>query len=280
MKLALCNEVLHPLPFERQCALAASLGYRGLELAPFTLADDPLALDEAAARRLRDTARNHGLAVSGLHWLMVKPEGLSLVDPDPGVRARSLRWLRQLIGFAAACGAPVLVHGSPRQRSPLPGQSVGDATARLADALAELAPHAEAAGVTYCLEPLSPAETPVINTVAEAAALVDRIGSPALRTMLDTSAAAQAEAEPLHTVLARFLASGHIAHVQLNDRNRRGPGQGDTALLPVLRTLRDTGYAGWMAVEPFDYVPDGPGCAAFSAGHVSGLQAALEAESP
>ena len=28
-------------------------------------------------------------------------------------------------------------------------------------------------------------------------------------------------------VLAQHLASGHVAHVQLNDRNRRGPGQGD-----------------------------------------------------
>lgn len=278
MKLALCNEVLHPLPFGRQCELAASLGYQGLELAPFTLAEDPLALDEAAAARLRETAGAHGLAISGLHWLLVKPEGLSLVDPDTGVRARTLQWLRQLIAFAAACGAPVMVHGSPRQRSPLPGQSVADATGRLTDALAHLAPHAAAAHVTYCLEPLSPVETPVINTVAEAATLVDRIGSPAIRTMLDVSAASQAETEPVHAVLARFIASGHIAHVQLNDRNRRGPGQGETAQLPVLRTLRDAGYTGWMAVEPFDYRPDGPGCAAFSAGHVSGLMRVLEQE--
>lgn len=278
MKLALCNEVLHPLPFARQCELAASLGYQGLELAPFTLADDPLTLDEAAAARLRETAAAHGLAISGLHWLLVKPDGLSLVDPDAGVRDRTLRWLRQLIAFAAACGAQVMVHGSPRQRSPLPGQSLADATDRLADALAHLAPYAEAAQVTYCLEPLSPAETPVVNTVAQAAALVDRINSPAVRTMLDVSAASQAESEPVQQVLARFLASGHIAHVQLNDRNRRGPGQGETHQLPVLRTLRDAGYSGWMAVEPFDYVPDGPGCAAFSAGHVSGLMRVLEQE--
>ena len=46
-------------------------------------------------------------------------------------------------------------------------------------------------GVTYCIEPLSPAETPVVNTVAQAAAVVDAIGSPALRTMLDLSAASQ-----------------------------------------------------------------------------------------
>jgi D-psicose/D-tagatose/L-ribulose 3-epimerase len=276
LNLALCNEVLQPLAFEQQCALAASQGYTGLEVAPFTLADDPGTLDDAAARHIRATAQAHGLAISSLHWLLVKPAGLSLVTPDVALRQRTLALLQRLIGFAAACGAQVLVHGSPAQRSPSAGQTVTDAQARLEDALATLAPHAAAAGVIYCLEPLSPVETPVVNTVAQAAAIVDRIGSHAVRTMLDVSAASQAESEPVHEVLARFLASGHIAHVQLNDRNRRGPGQGDTDQAPALRVLRDAGYTGWMAVEPFEYLPDGPGCAAFSAAHVRGVWEALQ----
>ena len=37
MKLALCNEVLAPLDFAAQCALARTLGYEGLELAPYTV---------------------------------------------------------------------------------------------------------------------------------------------------------------------------------------------------------------------------------------------------
>lgn len=275
MKLSLCNEVLHPLPLAAQCEAAARWGYAALELAPFTLADDPSALRAADARRWRDTAQQQGLAISSLHWLLVRPEGLSLVSDDAAQRRRTLDLLRQLIDLAADCGARVLVHGSPRQRSPGPGQSVDDALARFEAALAELAPHAAAAGVTYCVEPLGRFETPVINTVAEAANLVDRIGSPALRTMLDVSAASHSENEPVHEVLRRFLASGHIAHVQLNDHNRRGPGQGDTDQRPVLQALKDNGYAGWVAVEPFDYMPDGPGCAEACARHVHELWSQL-----
>jgi D-psicose/D-tagatose/L-ribulose 3-epimerase len=276
MKLALCNEVLRPLPLAAQCEAAARMGYDALEIAPFTLTADPTTLDDAHARDLRATARAHGLEICSLHWLLVKPDGLSLVTGDALLRQRTLELLRRLIDFAAACGAKVLVHGSPKQRSPAPGQSVADATARLEAALAELAPHAAAAGVTYCIEPLAPFETGVINTVAEAAALVDRIGSPAVRTMLDVSAASHSESAPVHEVLRRFLASGHIAHVQVNDKNRRGPGQGDTDLRPVLQVLRDTGYGGWVAVEPFEYVPDGPGCAEVSARHVRALWASLQ----
>jgi len=276
MKLSLCNEVLRHLPFEEQCRVAALLGYAGLEVAPFTLAADPAALSAADARYLRETAARHGLAISSLHWLLVKPEGLSLSTPDSALHARTVDFLRHLIDFAAACGAQVLVHGSPAQRSPGTGQTVADALARTEAGWAALAPHAEAADVTYCIEPLSPTETPVLNTLAEAAAVVDRIGSPALRTMLDLSAASQAETEDAAPVLRRFLASGHVAHVQLNDRNRRGPGQGDTPVAPVLRVLHEAGYGGWIAIEPFDYQPDAVGCAAYSAGHVRGILEALK----
>lgn len=276
MRLSLCNEVLAPLPLNAQCQAAARMGYDALEIAPFTLPGDTEKLDTAAAHKVRATAHSHGLSISSLHWLLVKPEGLSLVTDDRVLLRRTMDLLRRLIEFTAACGAKVLVHGSPRQRSPAPGQSVADATLRLEAALAELAPHAQAAGVVYCLEPLGRFETPVINTVAEAAALVDRVGSPALRTMLDVSAASNSESEPVHEVLRRHLASGHIAHVQLNDRNRRGPGQGDTDQRPVLQVLKDQGYAGWMAVEPFEYLPDGPACAEASARHVRDLWKTLK----
>ena len=40
---------------------------------------------------------------------------------------------------------------------------------------------------------------------------------------------------------------------------------------PVLRALRETGYGGWIAMEPFVYEPDGPTCAARMIGYVAGL---------
>ena len=278
MKLSLCNEVIRELVFDRQCALAASLGYQGLELAPFTLAQNPENLTHAQARLFANIARDHGLEISSLHWLLVQPEGLSLVSADAQLRTRTLGLLHHLIDFAAACGAQFLVHGSPKQRSPEAGQTVMQAQDLLQAALTELAPHAESAGVIYCLEPLGVFETRVINKVSEAAALIDAIGSPALRTMLDVSAASHSETQPIEQVLAQYLASGHIAHIQVNDKNRRGPGQGNTPIAPMLRVLREAQYSGWIAVEPFEYLPDGPGCAAFSAGYMKGLLGALTSE--
>ena len=150
MKLALCNEVLRHLPLDAQCALAAQLGYQGLEIAPFTLFQDASELDEHLAARTQACAQAHGLHIPSLHWLLVKPEGLSMVSPDHRIRQATLDWIRRLIAFAQGCGAQVLVHGSPVQRNPLPGQSLDDARQRLEDSLRQIAPWAAQAGVTYC----------------------------------------------------------------------------------------------------------------------------------
>lgn len=277
MRIALCNEVLQPMPFAQQCAWAAAVGYDGLEVAPFTLSDEPhlmIAQERAAIRR---AAADAGIAITGLHWLLLTPKGLSITSPDDAVRARTVEVMRRLVDFCADVGGKVLVHGSPGQRAIPAGETRETAIARARDAFARIADDAQRAGVVYCIEPLASTETPVINTIAEAAAIVDAIGSPALRTMLDCAAAGRMEQEPIAAVIDRWLPTGRIAHVQVNDPNRRGPGEGELAFAPILAALKRNGYEGVVAVEPFKYVPDGQACAARAIGYLRGILETLSA---
>jgi len=275
MRIALCNEVLGGMALERQCEYAAALGYDGLEIAPFTLSTSPEKISAADAAKIRATVEASGLVVTGLHWLLVKPEGLSLTDPDAAVRTRTLAMMTHLIGLCAELGGAVLVHGSPKQRQIAPGETHAIALARLQDGLAQVALAAARVGVIYCIEPLSRRETELVNTIAEAAELVRSIDHPNLRTMIDCSAAGLTETDSIASLIERWLPTGLIAHVQVNDPNRRGPGQGDLQFAPILAALKRHGYDGTVAVEPFDYWPDGPGAAAFSAGYLRGLREAL-----
>jgi D-psicose/D-tagatose/L-ribulose 3-epimerase len=275
MRIALCNEVLAGMPLEQQCEYAARLGYDGLEIAPFTLSDTPEKLSSAEAAKIRATVEASGLVVTGLHWLLVKPEGLSLTDPDAAVRARTIEVMKGLTGLCAELGGAVLVHGSPKQRQISPGDTHAVAWARLQDGLTQVAAAAKKAGVIYCIEPLSRKETGLVNTVAEAAGLVRAIDDPHLRTMIDCSAAGLTEAEPVPALIDRWFPAGLIAHIQVNDPNRRGPGQGEMKFAPVLAALKRHHYAGTVAVEPFDYQPDGVGVTAFSAGYLRGILEAL-----
>ena len=270
-RLSLCNEVLVPWSFTEQCAYASKLGYRALEVAPYTLAQNPTDISDAQALQFAAIARDHGLAISGLHWLLVAPSGLSISSPDNTVRERTAQVIQRLIELCALMGGSYLVHGSPAQRNPLPGQTVEDAWARATDAWVAAGEQATMLGLHYCIEPLSRAQTSVVNTIADAVAIVQAAALPGLRTMLDTSSAGATEVQPLPQLIDHWWPSGHLAHVQLNDRNRRGPGQGEDRFAPILAALMRHGYGGWLAMEPFDYVPDGAGCAAHSIGYVRGL---------
>jgi sugar phosphate isomerase/epimerase len=275
MKFSLCNEVLATLPLERQCEYAAQLGYDGLEIAPFTLGDAPHRLAASEIARVRKTVESFGLAVTGLHWLLVAPPGLSVTDPDARIRTRTRDVVAQLIALCAELGGNVLVHGSPKQRGIAPGEDHATALARLRDFLAAAARVAEAHGVVYCIEPLGRAETALVNTVAEAAALVREIGQSSLRTMIDTSAAGATETQSVPELIDEWLPTGVIGHVQVNDPNRRAPGQGAMRFAPIFAALQRNGYDRTVAVEPFDYVPDGAGAAAFAAGYLRGIRESL-----
>ena len=267
MKLSLCNEVIRDLPFERQCALAAALGYQGLELAPFTFGDDAWRMPAARRAEIRRSCADAGLEVSGLHWLLAAPAGLSITTADRAVWQKSVDVLCASVDLCAELGGAYLVHGSPAQRR---ASSAGDRS-RAEEAWLLAAEQAAMARVIYCLEPLAAPDCNFVNTLAEAAEIVRRLGNPALRTMVDTLAAGLMEPEPVADAIRRWMPTGLMAHVQFNDRNRRGPGQGEDRFAPIVRALRETGYGGWIAMEPFSYEPDGPTCAARMIGYVSGL---------
>ena len=91
MKISLCNEVVRGLDFPAQCALAKALGYDGLEIAPFTLGHQPHRLVGVRRTQLRRIAVDHGLEITGLHWLLLAPEGLSITSRDDGTRERDPR---------------------------------------------------------------------------------------------------------------------------------------------------------------------------------------------
>ncbi|MEO8142747.1 MAG: sugar phosphate isomerase/epimerase family protein [Betaproteobacteria bacterium] len=276
MRIALCNEVIAPMPFPQQCVYAAKLGYDGLEIAPYTLSDEPHRMGAAQIATARAAASDAGIAVTGLHWLLLRPQGLSISTRDDAVRKRTVDVMLALVDQCAELGGRYLVHGSPQQRRVDTGDTLAAAMARAQESFAAVAERAEKAGVVYCIEPLSADQTPLINTLEEAAALVSAIGSRSVRSMLDCSSAGRMETASLPALVDSWVPRGMIAHVQVNDRNRRGPGQGEQRFAPLFAALVRHGYSGDIAVEPFDYVPDGPGAAARAIGYIKGILEALQ----
>jgi sugar phosphate isomerase/epimerase len=252
VKFSICNELFDGWPWERICDYVRELGYQGLEVAPFTLADSAELISAARRRELRHAAEARGITVVGLHWLLVKPAGLYITHPDPGVRRRTADYFVELVQLCADLGGAVLVIGSPKQRNLLPGVSRSQATDFAREVFAPALNPAEQLGVTLAFEPLSPADTNFITTAAEAIELADRIGHPNFSVNLDVKAMSS---EPQGVPEVIRSAAGRFAHVQVNDPNGRGPGMGDLRFEPILAVLKQAGYNGWLSVEAFDFTP-------------------------
>jgi sugar phosphate isomerase/epimerase len=253
MSFAICNETFQGWTWADTCRATAEIGYNGIEIAPFTLCERVTDLDRDARREIRTVAERAGLEIVGLHWLLLAPKGLSLTADDPGVRATTAHYLAALAEFCADVGGRTLVLGSPQQRRIPEGRTTAEAVDRLIACLEPALQVAERAGLTLCLEPLPGPEADLILTLAEAVAVIERVAHPNLRTIFDVKSACS-EGTPLPELIRRY--AGQIAHVHANDANRRGPGFGEVDFHPILTTLREVGYAGFVSVEVFDYTLD------------------------
>ena len=250
MKFGMCNEFCAGWDFERVCSLAHETGYDGVEIAPFTISDSVLDVGTSERRRLRDTAQRHGLGIIGLHWLLVKPDGLHLNSPDPLVRARTVDYLRAEIDFCADLGGSRMIVGSPKQRSVPEHETYEQVWERTVAAFRALAEHAAPRGVCLCIEPLGADETNFIRTAAEARRLVQAVDRPAFRLILDVKAMCQDE-EPIPDIIRH--SAQYLEHVHANDANRQGPGFGATDFRPIAAALKEVGYQGYVSVEVFDF---------------------------
>ncbi len=254
MKFAICNEIFQGWKMEDAMVCAARAGYDALEIAPFTVAKYVTEISSAQRQSIRDAAQRAGLAISGIHWVLVQAEGMYLTHPDPAVRDRTSQYFCDLVEFCGDLGGQTIVVGSPKQRNLMEGvshaQAWGWATAVFRDPVMR----AEQRGVTICFEPLAPAETNFINTAAEAVQFVQQLHTPHFKIILDVKAMSS-EDKSIPQIIRESWP--HFGYFHANDKNLKGPGFGDVDFRPIAAALKEVNYQGYVSVEVFNF-DDGP----------------------
>src|SRR3954466_6916930 len=122
---------------------------------------------------------------------------------DAAVRAEAAAATRANLDSAAALGAPLICGplGAPLGVFTGAGPTPAELD-RAAAYLEEIAPYADAAGVTIALEYLNRFEMYLTNTAADLAALVRRVDHPRIRMMYDTFHAHVEEKSPREAIRA------------------------------------------------------------------------------
>lgn len=259
MRFAICNEMFEAwnteqgFDFPRVFEYVKSIGYEGIEIAPFTIEKDVFHIPAVRRVEIRRLAEKTGLEITGLHWLLAKTEGYYLTSPDPVMRQKTADYFLELIRLCADLGGHFMVLGSPLQRNILPVVTYEQAFGYAAEVLQKAVPMLEKCGVQIALEPLSPKETNFLTTAAETVRLIEKIGAPRqIALHLDCKAMCSEEISIPELIGANRQ---HMIYFHLNDPNLQGPGFGELDLVPVMKALLKVNYKGWASVEPFDYSP-------------------------
>ncbi len=252
MKYAICNEMYGDWPFEKAFAHAASLGYTGIEIAPFTINSNANEITVAQRQQVRKIAEANGLEIVGLHWLLAKTEGYHLTHDDPEVRRHTAEYLCELTRLCHDLGGKIMVFGSPPQRNLAKGVTDQQGFDRAVEVFRSVAPTLEQQGVTLALEPLGPEEGNFMLTAESGIAIADAINSSNVKLHLDVKAMST-EAKSIPDIIRD--SRDWLVHFHANDPNRLGPGMGDVDFSPIFGALDEIHYDGWVSVEVFDYGP-------------------------
>lgn len=220
---------------------AAAMGFTAVEL-PMTQPQ----IDAALAREVR------GLGIEVSLCAALGP-GRDLSSFDPDVRAATLAYLTGCLESAEALGAHVLagpLYAGGGKRHLLGPDERRREWDLAVHGLRTLAHAAQACGVTLALEPLNRYRTSVVNTAAQALALVRDIGEANVGVHFDTFHAGIEESD-LTGALERVLSAGQLAHFHACANNRGAPGQGFFPWEKIFDLLRRYGYAGHITMETF-----------------------------
>lgn len=228
-------------PASQVLAIAAELGYDGVELhlrSPEDV-DGVSLLREGNALGLKFPTIGTGLA-AGL-------DGLTFASPDPAVRRRAVGRVKEHIELAAYLGSSVIIGSmSGRVGREEPGRTTLRAAAL--ECVSELCTYAAGRGVTVLLEAINRYECDYLNKVQDVLDVIDERAVPNLQVLADTF---HMNIEEVDIAAALASAGERLGHVHLADSNRQAAGHGHLAFAPVLRTLLDMNYQGYLSFEVF-----------------------------
>ncbi|MEM1058550.1 MAG: sugar phosphate isomerase/epimerase family protein [Verrucomicrobiota bacterium] len=243
-RLCVHTVTCQPWKLEEAVAHFAAAGVRGIT----TWREAVAGRDLAEARRLITDA---GLTV------VSHCRGGFFPAMEAAGRRKAIDENRTVIDEAAALGAPVvvLVCGAT------PGQPLETSRAQIAEGIAAVLPHAQAAGVRLAIEPLHPmyaGDRSAVNTLRQANEMCAQLDSPALGVALDVYHVwwePGLEAEIRASGEAGTLLAFHVCDWLLPtedlllDRGLMGEGCIDIA--QIRRWVEAAGFGGWIEVEIF-----------------------------
>jgi sugar phosphate isomerase/epimerase len=223
--------------FKESIKKVAELGYDAVELA----IRDPQMIDVNEIKRL---LQQYHLTMPAIGTGQAYgEEGLSFTDPDPEIRRKAVQRVKDQMSLAPEFeGAQIiigLIRGTIKPRVDQEQaekwfiQSIGECLD-------------DKPTVTLTLEPLNRYETNLYNDTRSAKKIIDKIGRPNLKMLVDTFHMNIEEPDIIESI---FHVKNYISHVHFADSNRWAPGCGHIDFKEIINALIRIGYQGAISAE-------------------------------
>jgi fructoselysine 3-epimerase len=249
MKLGTATSVLYLYSIQDAIPLIKRAGYDGVDIwggRPHVYRQD-LSVEELQS--LRQAILDQGMSVSSFMPAFYRyPHSLS--NPNPKVRQDSIDYMRMCVDNAAALGAEVVLVVPDFS---LHGQSRQDSLNRLIESIDTVAQYtAQHPEIMLGIEILYTDETDLVNSAADAQAIIEQLGHSNIGAVLDTGTLNLSK-EPIEDIFS--LLGEKVLQIHANDNKGEHrqqnliPGDGTFDFQGLTTFLKGIGYEGFLSAE-------------------------------
>lgn len=247
MKIALLSLLFRRYHLEKVFEVASEQGYDGVEIWGGRPQAYPYDMDAARCEDVLRMKEKYRLEVP-----MYTPEVLgypfNIATTDEKERAETIAYLKKAIDVSRAIGAPRVQlatghagHGTSRKKN----------RQNVVYVLKTLAEHAEKAGIDLVLEAVTLMESNVVIFLDDLVELIDEVGSPRLKGMLDTVTPTvhwETFADYFEK-LGENMEYIHFVDSDGRDQHHFPIGEGKIPMEGLMAILHKYGYDGWLSSE-------------------------------
>ena len=216
-------------------------GFASVEIA----IEDPSHIDPVLVKRELD---RHGLGCGSVAACFGPDRDLR---GGPKQREAAMTYVRRLMDQMAILDCRTMIgpiYSAVGRAAAVPRAEYARQWRQVVKSLQMLGAQAENLGQQICLEPLNRYETDFINTCGQALKIVDDVGSPALKILLDTF---HMNIEEKSSADAIRQAGRHLGHFHACGCDRGAPGRDHIDWKSIAQALKDIRYGGDVVIESF-----------------------------
>ncbi len=244
-KIAISNLVFGQEPIGHTLKFLENSQIEGLELAPTLVWKNPELVSKKERNEFKNLVFGHGLSIVALQSLLYSKPQFQLFA-DSKTQEALLEFLKEMVNLCADLGGRSLSFGSPKSR--IKGDlELDEAITHITPFFYTLAEYAKSLGIIVCIEPVaSEFKCDFINNTKEGVQLVESVGHPQFKLLLDVGTLILNKEDCKKTILNNIH---HIAHIHINDPLLFPPSKIVKEHLTIADTLKSVGYSDWLTLE-------------------------------